>query len=225
VTGQGRQAGRFIVAEGVEGAGKSSCLRQLAATLEAQGYDVVLTQEPGGTEEGRALRALLLGDYGRIWSGQAELLLMTAARVQHVQRVIAPALAQGRLVLCDRFIGSTIAYQGGGRGLPVSSITALHRDFVGDIQPDLTLLFDVDPRIGLARSRTRLSGEGVDEGRFEAMDLDFHHRVRRSFLDQAAATPGSTAIIDANGDSASVCSQALAEVMQLLERSHYKSFI
>lgn len=192
-----RAPGQFIVFEGGDGAGKGSVLAAAAAALRAGGRDVLTTREPGGTEEGMALRGLLLSEAGRVWDQGAELLLMTAARVQHVKRVIRPAVAAGTIVLCDRYLGSTLAYQGGGRGLPLSLIRALHRDFVEDYQPDLTVLLDVDPAVALGRSRARLAAASADEGRFESLDLDFHQRVRAAFLDQAEAVPERTLLIDA----------------------------
>ncbi len=190
--------GRFIVLEGGDGAGKGGAIVSLAAALRDDGYNVLTTREPGGTPEGHQLRALLLAAEGEVWDRGAELLLMTAARVQHVRRVIEPALEAGMVVLCDRFVGSSLAYQGGGRGIPADLILDLHRRFVGDFWPDLTVLLDVDPAVGLARSRRRLSGDGVDEGRFEALGDNFHDRVRRSFLDQAARHLSQTVVIDAS---------------------------
>jgi dTMP kinase len=190
--------GRFVVLEGVDGSGKSTVLAELAAMLESAGGPPLVTREPGGTEEGLALRRLLLARDGHRWTATAELLLINAARTQHVEAVIAPALAAGRVVLCDRFVGSTIAYQGGGRGLPEETILALHRIATGDLWPDLTILLDIEPERAVARSQRRLAASGSDEGRFEALDLDFHRRVRRSFLDQAAARPATHAVIDAD---------------------------
>jgi dTMP kinase len=189
--------GRFIVLEGGDGAGKGSAIASLADCLRDDGCQVLTTREPGGTPEGLQLRALLLAEEGKVWDRGSELLLMTAARVQHVRRVIEPALVAGMVVLCDRFLGSSLAYQGGGRGIPPDLILDLHRRFVGDFWPDLTVLLDVDPAVGLQRSRQRLGDDGVDEGRFEALDQDFHERVRRSFLDQAARHPDRTVVIDA----------------------------
>jgi dTMP kinase len=190
--------GRFIVLEGGDGAGKGSAIASLAAGLQDDGYDVLTTREPGGTPEGLQLRALLLAAEGEVWDRGAELLLMTAARLQHVRRVIEPALVAGMVVLCDRFVGSSLAYQGGGRGIPADLILDLHRRFVGDFWPDLTVLLDIDPAVGLARSRRRLSGDGVDEGRFEELGHNFHDRVRRSFLDQAGQHASRTVVIDAS---------------------------
>lgn len=189
--------GKFIVFEGGDGAGKGSALAAVADALATDGHDVLTTREPGGTPEGLELRALLLSAAGAVWDQGSELLLMTAARIQHVKRIIRPAVAAGRIVLCDRFVGSTLAYQGAGRGLPTSVIRDLHTTFVEDVWPDLTVLMDVEARIGIGRSQRRLTQIAVDEGRFEALDLAFHERVRASFLEQAAADADRTIIIDA----------------------------
>jgi dTMP kinase len=159
---------------------------------------------------------MLLAASGAVWEQESELLLMTAARVQHVRRVLIPALQQGTMVVCDRFIGSTLAYQGGGRGLPEDLILDLHRRAVADFWPDATILLDVDPRVGLERSRRRLAASGADEGRFEDMDLAFHDRVRASFLAQAARHPGKTFVIDAGQPIDVVQRQAIDRVRALV---------
>lgn len=189
--------GAFIAIEGGEGAGKGTILADLTTRLRAWGLQVVTTREPGGTPEGQALRELLLGARGQVWDPWAELLLMTAARVQHVRSLILPAVQGGSIVISDRFVGSTIAYQGAGRGMPAVEILRLHAAAVGDFWPDLTIILDIDPRIGVRRSLARLAEEKLDEGRFEAMDLAFHDRVRTSFLEQAAARPDSHVVVDA----------------------------
>ena len=208
--------GRFFVVEGGDGAGKGGVVARLAAFLEGEGHAVLTTREPGGTPEGLQLRAMLLAASGAVWEQEAELLLMTAARVQHVRRVIIPALKAGTIVVCDRFVGSTLAYQGGGRGLPEGLILDLHRRLVDDFWPDLTILLDVDPRVGLERSRRRLAASGADEGRFEALDLTFHQRVRDSFLAQATRHPDRTALIDAGQPIEMVQRQAIDRVRALV---------
>jgi dTMP kinase len=213
-----RVPGQFIVFEGGDGAGKGSALAAAAEALRADGLDVLTTREPGGTEEGMALRGLLLSEAGRVWDQGAELLLMTAARVQHVKRVIRPAVAAGKIVLCDRYLGSTLAYQGGGRGLPPSLILGLHRDFVEDYRPHLTVLMDVDPAVALGRSRARLASVQADEGRFESLDLSFHERVRGSFLDQAQAAPDHTLVIDAAPPLADVQAAVLSGLRHFLQK-------
>lgn len=210
--------GLFIVAEGGDGAGKSSALACIAAMLQDSRYEVVMTREPGGTPEGIALRSLLLSNDGPAWDPAAEHLLMAAARAQHVRHVIRPAVEEGAIVLCDRFVGSTIAYQGAGRGLSEEFIRLVHSRTTGDMWPDLTLVFDIDPAVGIARSRRRLDDGSVNEGRFEDLDLAFHERVRRSFLDQAAAAPGRHVVIDAARPQDEVAGQAVDSVRALLNR-------
>lgn len=199
----------FIAIEGGEGAGKGTLLPILAERLRAEGFEVLETREPGGTPKGRALRELLLSGRGEDWDPWAELLLMTAARVQHVRRLIVPAMEAGAVVITDRYVGSTIAYQGAGRGMPAAEIERLHEHAVGGLWPDLTVLLDIDPAIGVRRSLARLEREKLDEGRFEAMDLGFHERVRRSFLDQAARRPGAHAVVDA-GQEAELVAELVA---------------
>jgi dTMP kinase len=209
--------GLFCVFEGGDGSGKTSVLAQVQAQLAAEGIPALATREPGGTPEGLALRQLLLGDGAYHWTPDAELLLINAARAQHVAKVLAPALAVGGLVLCDRFIGSTLAYQGAGHGIAEERIRALHRYAVGEIWPDLTILLDLDPEQALERSRRRLDAAQSDEGRFEALDLDFHRRVRQSFLEQAARAPQTHVVIDASRPKALVEADALRALRAALD--------
>ncbi len=188
-------AGAFIAIEGGDGSGKGTVIAALIPHLLQAGFDVLSTREPGGTPEGQALRQLLL-PADASWDPWAELLLMAAARVQHVERLIRPAVAAGRIVVSDRFVGSTLAYQGAGRGLPIDAIMSLHRLTTGDFKPDLTVVLDVDPALGLRRSRSRLAGSATDEGLFEGLDVAFHERVRASFLSQAASS--SHIVIDSS---------------------------
>ena len=207
-------AGAFIAVEGVDGSGKSGVVRHLIAALQARGHDVLGTREPGGTPQGEALRGLLLS--GDAWDPRAELLLMTAARVQHVARVVLPAVTAGRIVVSDRYAGSTLAYQGAGRGMAEGLIRDLHASMVDDVWPDLTLVLDLDPAIGLARSRSRLAADAIDEGRFESLDLPFHQRIRAAFLAQAAAAPDRHALVDASGTPDAVQTAALVAVEAFL---------
>ncbi len=181
--------------------------------MRARGLNVLATREPGGTPQGEAIRALILSGEDAVWDPKSELLLMTAARVQHVRRVIAPALAAGQVVVTDRFVGSTLAYQGAGRGISTSFINLLHNETVGPVWPDLTVILDLDAQVGLRRSRSRLAGEAIDEGRFEGLELAFHQRIRDSFRAQAAAAPDRHVLIDASGDMAQVQAAALAAVL------------
>lgn len=208
--------GRFIAVEGVDGSGKSGVVRALVDALAAEGVPVRATREPGGTPEGEALRGLLLSGAGEGWTPHAELLLMTAARVQHVARVVRPAVAAGEIVVSDRYGGSTIAYQGAGRGMDEGLIRDLHARLVDDLWPDLTIVLDVDPAIGLARSKRRLAADAVDEGRFEALDLAFHQRIAASFRAQAAAAPERHAVIDAAGTPDAVQVAAIAAAKTFL---------
>ncbi len=185
--------GRFITLEGGEGAGKTTQIRLLADALSACGIDVVLTREPGGSQGAEEIRALLVsGETGR-WGPVTEALLHTAARRDHLERTVWPALDAGRWVICDRFFDSTMAYQGYGLGLGRDLIAALQATALGDFRPDLTLILDLPVETGLARANARRGGED----RYERMDLDFHRRLRDGFLDIAGREPDRCAVIDA----------------------------
>lgn len=188
------QRGRFISVEGVDGAGKSTHLAWLAEHLTAAGVQLRQTREPGGTPLGEALRGLLLNE---AMSLDTETLLMFAARSEHLQQVIRPALARGEWVLCDRFSDATFAYQGGGRGLSDVRFATLENWVQGEgaarIEPDLTLLFDVPLEVSQARMA---NGRVLD--RFEREALDFHARVREAYLARAAAAPQRIRVINAN---------------------------
>ena len=208
-------AGAFIAVEGGDGSGKGTLVAALVPALQREGFDVLATREPGGTVEGQALRQLLL-PAAASWEPWAELLLMAAARVQHVERVIRPAVSAGRIVVTDRYVGSTIAYQGAGRGLPIDAIRSLHSATVGDCRPGLTVLLDADPATGLRRSRARLAAVSADEGRFETLDLSFHKRVRASFLAQAEADPDAHIVVDAEQPADRVASAVTEAVVTWL---------
>jgi dTMP kinase len=212
-----KHTGVFIALDGVDGGGKTGAIAFLKEALSSAGYDLLVTREPGGTEEGQALRQLLLANDTFDWEPMAELLLINAARVPHVGKVIRPAIEEGKIVLCDRFVASTIAYQGAGRGIPVEQILELHRISVGDLWPDLTVILDVDPRKGIDRSRKRLQTNQVNEGRFEKLDLAFHQRVRKSFLDQAAMDSNRYAVIDADRPPLNVQQEVLQRVLHEVE--------
>jgi dTMP kinase len=185
----------FITFEGGEGSGKSTQIRRLATRLQEQGRDLLITREPGGTPEAEAVRALLVsGDVAR-WTAKSEALLNYAAREQHLEQVIRPALAAGRTVLCDRFMDSTRAYQGYAGGCDLAFIDALEKAIVGPTCPDLTLVFDLDPAIGLARARAR--GDAVAEDRYERKSLAFHQKLREGFLDILRREPKRCRFVDA----------------------------
>ena len=189
-------AGRFITLEGGEGAGKSTQIRRLAAALRGAGLDVVETREPGGSPGAEEIRRLLTTGEPARWSPMAETLLHFAARADHVRRTIRPALAAGRWVCCDRFADSTMAYQGYGHGIDRGFIARLAGAVLGDLQPDLTLVFDLPVEQGLARAAARAG----QEDRYEKMDRSFHEALRRGFLDIAAQYPQRCVVIDAGGD-------------------------
>lgn len=212
---QARRQGRFITLEGGEGAGKSTQARRLAQALAARGVDCLLTREPGGSPGAEEIRALLVnGEPGR-WSAATEALLLTAARRDHLERTVRPALATGRWVVCDRFSDSTLAYQGYGAGLPLDDLRTLFRLALGDFKPDLTLVFDLPVDVGLARAGARAGGED----RFERMGRDFHQRLRDGFLAIAAAEPERCAVIDAGADVDAVAADVLAAVRARLPES------
>ena len=205
--------GVFIALEGGDGSGKTGALAYLQTVLPG----VLATREPGGTPEGQAIRALLLARGAHDWETRAELLLIAAARAQHVARVIRPALAAGRVVVTDRYVGSTLAYQGAGRGLPEADIRTLHALSTGDLWPDLTVVLDVDPGVALERGMARLRAEGSGEDRFEALGLEFARRVRRSFLEQAGAAPERHLVIDAGRPANEVRQDVAAAVRGLMQ--------
>lgn len=188
--------GRFISFEGGEGAGKSTQAKRLAGHLEQRGREVVLTREPGGSPGAEAIRDLVLrGDADR-WSPVTETLLMYAARRDHIERVIGPALSRGAWVVCDRFADSTRAYQGAAGGTDPGLIAALETYILEDIRPDLTLVFDLPAAVGLARAAVRAGAEM----RFESKGLAFHERLRDGFRAIAAAEPDRCVLIDAAAD-------------------------
>jgi len=200
----------FYAVEGVDGCGKSGMVRYLTDHLRTAGHEGIATREPGGTPQGERIRALILSGTDDAWDPHAELLLMTAARVEHVRRVILPTRALGQFVISDRYVGSTIAYQGAGRGMAEGFIRDLHAAAVGAVWPDLTIVLDLDPAIALGRSRQRLTETAVDEGRFETLDLEFHRRIRASFLDQARRDPDRHVVVDATGTPDDVRARTVA---------------
>ncbi len=199
---------RFISFEGIDGCGKSTQTRLLAADLRAAGRDVVLTREPGGSPGAEEIRRLVLEGPPARWSAMTELLLFMAARRDHVERVIRPALEAGRTVITDRFADSTRVYQGRGDGR--AQVEALHDLAIG-IEPDLTVLIDLDAETGRRRSLERLGApaatEAVPEDRFEAFGDGFQRDRRRDFLDLAAQFPDRIAVIDGSGSSAEVAAR------------------
>ncbi|WP_345547934.1 dTMP kinase [Microbulbifer aestuariivivens] len=196
--------GRFITLEGGEGVGKSTNLLFITDWMRSRGIEFVQTREPGGTPLAEQLRALLLEHREETVDPTAELLMVFAARAQHLAEVIRPALARGAWVICDRFTDATYAYQGGGRGLDLSLIAQLEQTVQGPLRPDRVLLLDLDPAQGLARAATTGAAD-----RFESERLDFFQKVREAYLARADADPGRYAVLDA--------ARPLAEVQQRLE--------
>jgi len=204
--------GRFITIEGGDGAGKTTQAAILAAALERVGIAARLTREPGGSAGGEAVRRLLLTGDGLHWDAVGEALLLVAARRDHVNTVIAPALAQGIWIVCDRFADSTLAYQGYGRGLDLAQLAQLHRFALGDFAPDLTLILDVAVEIAEARATAR----GPAQDRFEHLDRGFRERLRTGFRRIAADNPGRCVLIDAAGDPQLVHGAVFAAVVRHL---------
>jgi dTMP kinase len=191
--------GLFLTFEGIDGCGKTTQLDLLAEQLRGAGHDVVETVEPGGTEAGRAIRAILLDPRHNALMARTELLLYFASRAQNVSEVILPALERGAIVLCDRFTDSTIVYQGAGRGLDPTTILELHRIACGEIFPDLTILLDIDTETSLARARARNLETGSGETRLDDEGGAFFDRVRAGYLRLAAAEPKRIRMVNARG--------------------------
>lgn len=171
--------GRFITFEGGEGAGKSTQIALLQQALTARGVDVITTREPGGTPQAEKIRSLFVDGSAGSWTVQTDVLLVTAARAEHVAGLIRPALARGQTVLCDRYVHSTLAYQGHGSGMDMDMLLRLHQFATDDLWPDLVLWLDLPAELGLQRSKAR-EGQGAEQ-RFEGFDRDFHDRVRQGF--------------------------------------------
>ena len=193
-------AGCFITFEGVEGSGKTTQIRLAGEFLRQKGLPFIVTQEPGGTPLGERIREILLNHGGFDISGEAEVFLFAAARAQHTDRLIRPALEKGQVILCDRFSDATIAYQAYGRGLPLEAVREICRLASRGLSPRLTLLFDLPVEKGLERAFRRIAGreEASREDRFEREHLDFHRRIREGYLAIAQQEPDRVKIIDAS---------------------------
>ena len=202
-------SGRFVTFEGIEGVGKSTQLAAARQHLQNAGVDVCVMREPGGTVLAEKIRDLLLDADNEGMVADAELLLMFAARAQHLAERILPALAAGRWVLCDRFTDATYAYQGGGRGIGAQRVATIEQWVQGTLQPDATILLDASPEVGLARARSR----GGDRDRFEREQLLFFQRVRDAYLQRAAEQPDRFTVVDAT----QAVTQVTAEVKQILD--------
>ena len=213
--------GKFITFEGLDGTGKSTQMRKLAAALRAAGLKVVETREPGGTATGEKIRRVLLDSATDGLSPLAEMALMFASRAQHIAEVIHPALEHGQLVLCDRFTDSTEAYQGSGRKLGSAAVLELHRVLCGGLQPDLTILLDSDPAASLGRARRRnrraRSRTRGDENRFEQETRTFFARVRDGYRAIAVREPERVVVVDARGTPGQTHGRIVAAVKRKLK--------
>src|SRR5690554_1160188 len=205
--------GLFITLEGPEGAGKTTNRAYLAEQLQAQGFVVALTREPGGTVLAEQIREILLAPHAEAMSVDTELLLMFAARAQHLAQVILPALAEGKIVICDRFTDATYAYQGGGRGLDCSRIAQLEQFVQGDLRPDMTLLFDLSVAEGMSRAVARGKLD-----RFEQEQQDFFEAVRHSYLQRAEQEPQRFRVVNAQQALPQVQQELAVHLLEIMER-------
>jgi dTMP kinase len=207
--------GLFITFEGGEGAGKSTQIKRLSEKLQRQGYDTVVTREPGGSPGAEALRHVILSGAAEPFGPGMEAMLFAAARSDHVEQVIRPAIKRGAIVLCDRFIDSSRVYQGLGSDDDRAFVAALERISINGMMPDMTLILDIDAELGLRRAALR---RGTDEpDRFEKETLDTHQRRRQAFLAIAAGEPERCIVIDAAGSAETVEAQVTAAVLAALE--------
>ena len=199
----------FISFEGIEGSGKSTQIEHAGDFYKKRGMDCCLTREPGGTDIGRRIRAILLDPRNKNLDPLAELLLYMSDRAQHLSEIVKPALAEKRIVLCDRYFDATVAYQGVARELDMDMIFSLHRQALDNLKPDLTFLLDLDPEVGLARAWRQIDGGGREtaETRFEEEKIVFHEKVRNGYLGLARQEPERFKVIDAGLDEAGVWAQ------------------
>jgi dTMP kinase len=204
--------GLFVAVEGPEGAGKSTLVRSLADRLRNAGFEPVATREPGGTALGEAIRGLLLAEEARAMLPATEALLYAAARAQHVGELIRPALARGAVVVCDRFVDSSLAYQAGGRGLPLDDVRAAQRLALGGLEPDLRVLLDLPVDEGLARR----FGSPEAPNRLDLESVSFHRRVRSAYHDLVRSAPAAWVVIDAGRPPAAVAEDAWQAVLARL---------
>jgi dTMP kinase len=214
--------GIFITLEGIDGTGKSTHARRLAAYLHKRGIATVVTREPGGTKVGEQIRRLLLSPKVTRLSSLAELTLMYAAREQHLEEVVRPALARGQVVVSDRYNDASFAYQGYGRMLGAQTVRALDRIICGRTQPELTLLLDLDPQAALARVRKRNKRQRVKNTRFENHGLKFQKRVRTGYLALARSQPRRIKVIQADQPAAEIEAEIRRIVDALLARRHVR---
>jgi dTMP kinase len=208
----------FITLEGIEGSGKSTQIRHIVDFLNQNGRPCIVTREPGGTEIGQKIRAIVLDSASRAMDSQTELLLYMADRVQHLRELVYPAIDAGKTVVCDRFFDATVVYQGYARGLDVAWIKTLHRIILNDIRPDLTFLLDLDPEIGLSRAWEAVhSGDrAAGETRFEQEAISFHRKVRQGYLALSMAEPERFSVIDASQTREKILQEIIAVIKKVL---------
>lgn len=200
----------FITFEGVEGAGKTTLIESVSSHLNSQELPVLKTREPGGTELGENIRSILLSKSEEGISIRSELALFLASRAQHVEKIIEPALAEKKIVLCDRFNDSSIAYQGAARGLGIEEVTSISSFFSHYLQPDLTFYLDLDPAIGFSRISSK-------RDRIESESLDFHHKIREAFLEIGRKEPDRIKILDASKQQEEVFQQAMPYIKEVMQ--------
>jgi dTMP kinase len=217
-----KRPGLLITFEGIDGCGKSTQLKLFARYLERQGLRPVVTREPGGTALGEGVRRLLLPRASTGMDTRMEVLLYFAARAQNVAENILPALARGRIVLCDRFTDASLAYQGYGRGIELDFIRELHRVACRSLRPDLTLVVDIDPRTSVRRARKRNRGDGPDEGRFEQEKLSFHRRVRKGYQELIRREPRRLELIPGEQGIEAIHQEIVARTRPFLVRRGWK---
>ncbi len=210
--------GLFITLEGIDGTGKSTQLRRLVRHMNKRGFPVRVTREPGGTKVGEQIRKILLASATTRLAPLAELALMYAARAQHLQEVIRPALQKGEIVVSDRYNDASLAYQGYGRELGVETVRAFDRAICGRTQPDLTIVLDLDPRLSLARAQSRQSRRKSKQGRFESQGVNFHERVRKGYLAIARMEPKRVKVVQADGSLAEIQAEIRKVVDAFLTR-------
>jgi dTMP kinase len=202
----------FITLEGIEGSGKTTQVKHIVAYLKTKGYDCVVTREPGATKIGKKIRSILLDPASQDLDPLAELLLYIADRVQHVKELITPALSAGKAVICDRFFDATVVYQGYARGLDIGLINRMHHLILEGLKPDITILLDLAPEIGLSRAWQQIENgkRAGRETRFEEEALSFHQKVRAGYLELASLEPDRFRIIDASQDEDQVRKDIIA---------------
>ncbi len=215
--------GLFIVFEGIEGCGKTTQIELLGRYLAGKKLPIVITREPGGTPVSEEIRKIFLHSVNRDILPLTELLLVTAARVQHVDQLIRPALHDDKIVVCDRFCDATVAYQGYGEGIPLALIFKSQELFLDYLRPDITMLFDCPVEVGLSRSRSRNKAEGLElaEGRFEEKTVQFHEKVRGGYLDLAKREPERFTIVDAQQSIEAIHEQVCLAIDAKLKEKGY----